>query len=88
MGVASIAFDTNGVANQNGMRGSGSFYSITGGTGASGALIGWAWGVSRIIDALEVTPAAKIDPKRIGVTGCSRNGKGALMVGAFDERIR
>ena len=53
----------------------------------SGALIGWAWGVSRIIDALEVTPAAKIDPKRIGVTGCSRNGKGALMVGAFDERI-
>jgi hypothetical protein len=87
MGVASIAFDTNGMANQNGMRGSGSFYGITGGTGASGALIGWAWGVSRIIDALEVTPAAKIDPTRIGVTGCSRNGKGALMVGAFDERI-
>jgi hypothetical protein len=87
LGVASIAFDTNGIANQNGMRGSGSFYSITGGTGSSGALIGWAWGVSRIIDALEVTPAAKIDPKRIGVTGCSRNGKGALVVGAFDERI-
>ena len=87
MGVASIAFDTNSMANQSGMRGSGSFYSITGGDGSSGALIGWAWGVSRIIDALEVTPAAKIDPKRIGVTGCSRNGKGALMVGAFDERI-
>jgi hypothetical protein len=87
MGVASIAFDTNSMANQSGMRGSGSFYSITGGDGSSGALIGWAWGVSRIIDALEVTPAAKIDPKRIGVTGCSRNGKGALVVGAFDERI-
>ena len=87
MGVASIAFDTNSMANQSGMRGSGHFYSITGGDGSSGALIGWAWGVSRIIDALEVTPAAKIDPTRIGVTGCSRNGKGALMVGAFDERI-
>jgi hypothetical protein len=87
MGVASIAFDTNGMASQNGSRGTGTFYSITGATGSSGALIGWAWGVSRIIDALEVTPAAKIDPKRIGVTGCSRNGKGALMVGAFDERI-
>jgi hypothetical protein len=24
---------------------------------------------------------------RLGVTGCSRNGKGALIVGAFDERI-
>lgn len=47
----------------------------------------WAWGVSRLIDALEKTPEANIDPTRLGVTGCSRNGKGALTVGAFDERI-
>jgi len=48
----------------------------------------WAWGISRLIDALEKTPAANIDPKRLGVTGCSRNGKGALAAGAFDERIK
>jgi len=51
------------------------------------SMIAWAWGVSRIIDALEKTPGANIDPKRVAVTGCSRNGKGALTVGAFDERI-
>ena len=28
-----------------------------------------------------------IDTKRLGVTGCSRNGKGAFMVGAFEKRI-
>ena len=60
---------------------------MTGSTDNPGSLIGWAWGVSRLIDAIEATPAAGIDPKRIAVTGCSRYGKGALMVGAFDERI-
>jgi hypothetical protein len=28
-----------------------------------------------------------IDPAGVGITGCSRNGKGAFIVGAFDERI-
>jgi hypothetical protein len=50
-------------------------------------MIRWAWGVSRIIDALEMLPEAKIDLKRIGVTGCSFQGKIALYAGAFDERI-
>ena len=50
-------------------------------------MVAWAWGVSRIIDALEKTPEANIDPSRIAVTGCSRNGKGALLAGALDERI-
>jgi hypothetical protein len=54
---------------------------------SSGALIGWAWGMSRLIDALEMVPEAGIDVKRIAVTGCSRNGKGALAMGAFDERV-
>lgn len=52
----------------------------------TGSLIGWAWGISRIIDALEITPAAKIDPKKIGLMGCSRWGKGAGM-GLFDDRV-
>jgi len=47
----------------------------------------WAWGVSRIIDAIEITSGARINPAKIGVTGCSRNGKGALAAGAFDTRI-
>ena len=54
----------------------------------SGALMGWAWGISRIIDALENGAyAGKIDPTRSVVTGVSRNGKGALIAGAFDDRI-
>jgi len=53
----------------------------------SGALIGWAWGCSRIIDALELCPDAGIDVKKLMVTGCSRYGKGALAMGAFDERV-
>jgi hypothetical protein len=50
-------------------------------------LIAWAWGISRVIDALEITPAAKINTYSLGVTGCSRNGKGALVAGAFEPRI-
>jgi hypothetical protein len=49
----------------------------------------WAWGVSRVMDALASlgSGVTNIDPTHIGVTGCSRNGKGALVCGAFDERI-
>jgi len=54
----------------------------------SGALMGWAWGISRILDALENGAyAGKIDPTRSVVTGFSRNGKAALLAGAFDDRI-
>ncbi|MBO9203343.1 MULTISPECIES: glucuronyl esterase domain-containing protein [Niastella] len=48
----------------------------------------WAWGVSRIIDGLELVQAnLPIDLKHLGVTGCSYAGKMALFAGAFDERI-
>ncbi len=47
----------------------------------------WAWGVSRVIDVLENTPTLKLDLTKLAVTGCSRNGKGALVVGAFEPRI-
>jgi (4-O-methyl)-D-glucuronate---lignin esterase len=90
MGVAVINFPNNEIAQQNGQssRGVGKFYDMYGSGHSAGALMAWAWGVSRLIDALEKTPAANIDPARLGVTGCSRNGKGALTVGAFDERIK
>jgi (4-O-methyl)-D-glucuronate---lignin esterase len=90
MGVAVINFPNNDIAQQNGQssRGVGKFYTMYGSGHSAGALMAWAWGVSRLIDALEKTPASNIDPTRLGVTGCSRNGKGALTVGAFDERVK
>ena len=54
----------------------------------NGAYSEWAWGVSRLIDGLEIVGAAsKIDLKHIGITGCSYAGKMALWSGAMDERI-
>ncbi|MDO7851617.1 glucuronyl esterase domain-containing protein [Hymenobacter convexus] len=54
----------------------------------SGQYSAWAWGVSRIIDGLELVQASlPINLQRIGVTGCSYAGKMALFSGAFDERI-
>jgi hypothetical protein len=50
-----------------------------------GTLSAWAWGYSRCVDYLSREPS--VDPKRIAVVGHSRNGKAALLAGAFDERI-
>jgi hypothetical protein len=90
MGVAVINLPNDQIGQQNGQgsRGVGRFYDMYGNGHSAGALMAWAWGASRLIDAIEKTPAANIDPNRLGVTGCSRNGKGALAVGAFDERIK
>ncbi|MEI9953528.1 MAG: cellulose-binding protein [Pseudomonadota bacterium] len=87
-GVASINYDNNAMSSESSR--SGLFSTIYGSTGAS-AQVGWAWGVSRIIDVLvdEKTAGRNsiIDPTGIGITGCSRLGKGAFTIGAFDERI-
>lgn len=54
----------------------------------TGQYSAWAWGVSRIIDGLElVQDSLPIDLKHIAVTGCSYAGKMALFAGAFDERV-
>ena len=54
----------------------------------TGQYSAWAWGVSRLIDGLElVQDSLPIDLRRIAVTGCSYAGKMALFAGAFDERI-
>lgn len=89
MGVATIIFPNSTIAVQTdaSSRGQGVFYDFYGSDYSAGAMMAWAWGVSRLIDAIEQTPAAKIDPARLGITGCSRDGKGALTVGAFDDRI-
>jgi hypothetical protein len=87
-GVASGTYDHQAMASETSR--SGLFTNIYGSTGAS-AQIGWAWGISRVIDVLVDEKAAGrnniIDPTAIGITGCSRNGKAAFNVGAFDERI-
>ena len=55
----------------------------------NGAYSEWAWGLSRLIDGLQLLgpDMTKIDTKHIGVTGCSYAGKMALYCGAFDERV-
>lgn len=88
-GVAMINFNNDDIAAQQntGSRGQGKFYTLYGKDHSAGATTAWAWGVSRIIDAIELTPGTNINPKKIGVTGCSRNGKGAFMAGALEQRV-
>ncbi|KAK5136464.1 hypothetical protein LTR08_003109 [Meristemomyces frigidus] len=87
--VATIVFAVSafGVQNDPSSRDVGTFYDLFGHNATASALMAWAWGVGRIIDALEITPSAKINTKKLAVTGCSRNGKGALVAGAFNDRI-
>ena len=80
--IAMITFNPDDVAPESG---GGMFFQLY--NGGQGTIIAWAWGVSRIIDALEKTPDAGIDVHHLAMTGCSRWGKGTLAVGAFDERI-
>jgi hypothetical protein len=89
LGVALITFPNDTLGQQNGTssRGVGKFYDMYGSGHSASAMMAWAWGVDRLIDAIEKTPACNIDPTRLSVTGCSRNGKGALIAGAFCERI-
>lgn len=53
-----------------------------------GSYSAWPWGVSRLIDGLELVAAdLPIDLDHLAVTGCSFAGKMVLYSGAFDERI-
>jgi len=86
--AAAVTLPTAGTAPYPAMIGIGGISIDAAGLNAMGvATMAWAWGVSRLIDAIEQTPAAQIDASRLGVTGCSRNGKGALIAGAFEPRI-
>ena len=86
--IATMNFNMNQVMAHQQKRGSEPINKIYPELVENGAYAMWPWGVSRIIDGLEMVGAAsKIDMKHIGVTGCSFAGKMALWSGAFDERI-
>ena len=62
------------------------------GTSNQGEYAAWSWGVSRLIDGMEIATHQSVNPlpidmKHLAVTGCSFAGKMALYAGAFDERI-
>jgi hypothetical protein len=88
-GIATITYDANQLAPtsfSDNPRTAGNFFAMYPGATA-GYMVRWAWGVSRIIDALEQLPEANIDVSHLAVSGCSFQGKIALYAGALDERI-
>jgi hypothetical protein len=50
-----------------------------------GVLLGWAWGLSRVVDYLETQPF--VDKDKLIALGHSRLGKLTMVATAFDERI-
>lgn len=65
----------------------GAFYTLYGNKSKTGLLVAWSWGVSRLIDVLESSGTSLIKSDSVGVIGCSRFGKAAFTIGAFDQRI-
>jgi len=64
-------FSDGQLASQFPTRGQGPFWDLFPDS-TVGAYAGWAWGVSRIIDGLELTADQnQIDTTRLAVTGCS-----------------
>jgi glucuronyl esterase-like protein len=62
------------------------------GSSNSGIYAAWSWGLSRLIDGMEIASHQNVNPlpvdtSHLGVTGCSFAGKMALFSGAFDERV-
>ncbi|KAF9525769.1 hypothetical protein CPB83DRAFT_908886 [Crepidotus variabilis] len=83
-GIATATFDAGSVAADSNSK-TGAFWSIYNGQDV-GVLLAWGWGFHRVLDAL-IQVAPEVDPKRVGVNGCSRYGKAALAGGIFDDRI-
>ncbi len=53
-----------------------------------GALVAWAWGISRLIDEFGNDPDPYgPDPDKVAVEGHSRDGKATLVAAAYDDRV-
>jgi hypothetical protein len=86
-GIAEIYFSTDEIATLSGSGGGrGKFFTLYGRSDIGNAAA-WAWSISRLIDALELTPQSRIDPRRLALSGCSRYARAVLAIGAFEERI-
>ncbi|HZL41776.1 MAG TPA: hypothetical protein VFD66_00680, partial [Verrucomicrobiae bacterium] len=89
--IARITFNHNQVTVYGNQQNTDPYYQLYGpalNSNNTGQYSAWAWGVSRLIDGLQlVTNVLPIDVKHLCVTGCSYAGKMALFSGAFDERI-
>ena len=91
--LARITFSHNQVTTYFGKSAANPYYQMYpeyAATGASGQYSAWSWGISRLIDGIQIlaqSGALTVDPARLGVTGCSYAGKMALYAGALDERI-
>ncbi len=86
--VAQIAFNFTQVMSHTQKRGNEPINRLYPELVHMGAYSAWPWGVSRLIDGLEIVgKSSKIDLKRLAISGCSFAGKMALFSGAFDERI-
>jgi len=81
LGIEGTAMASRGKPN------AGKYYDIYGGTDQAGLLTAWAWGASRLLDVLQQAGTSLFDLSGIGVTGCSRFGKGAFVIGVLDDRI-
>ncbi|MBN1927016.1 MAG: T9SS type A sorting domain-containing protein [Prolixibacteraceae bacterium] len=86
--IAIIPYTHNQVATYGSKLQSDPYYKLYPDLFYAGQYSSWAWGVSRIIDGLElVQDSLPIDLSHLAVTGCSYAGKLALFAGALDERI-
>lgn len=87
--IARIAFNFTQVMSHTQKRGSEPINRLYPDRTDIGAYAAWPWGVSRIIDGLEIVgkKRSRIDTRRLAISGCSFAGKMALFAGAFDERI-
>jgi len=89
-GIARIDFDPTPVGAETGTSRArqGAYFELHGGSmDATGTLMAWAWGVSRLLDVIGASGGDVLRPDAVAVTGCSRWGKGALAAGAFDQRV-
>jgi hypothetical protein len=88
--IAQITFHSSQVTTYGGPKSSDPYYQLYPDLDPSntGQYSTWSWGVSRIIDGLElIKKDLPIDTRHLAVIGCSYAGKMAIFAGAFDERI-
>lgn len=93
-GYASISINPTDIASDNTSR-KGVFYTLypydrKDWKQQTGSVMAWAWGTSKVLDALEGGAGKElgISPTNTIVTGISRYGKAAAAAGAFEKRFK